>query len=136
MSEQSADLRSAPSDRIVRGTLLFLLGVPLLVLMYLGSFSRFLADDYCTNATLVGRGFLGSQAYWYLSWSGRYSFTSLKHNTHSRVTSSNFVEPQSQPGIGWGIRKNCSRLCCVNSPTPKGSTILVPAGTFACKKSI
>ena len=49
--------------------------------MYLGSFSRFLADDYCTNSTLLNLGFFGSQAHWYLNWSGRYSFTLLVNLT-------------------------------------------------------
>ena len=32
-------------------------------------------DDYCTASILQTRGLLGAQAYWYVTWSGRYAFT-------------------------------------------------------------
>jgi hypothetical protein len=51
--------------------------LPLLVLAYLGLFTRYLADDYSTSGVLVNLGFWKAQAYWYQSWSGRYSFTFL-----------------------------------------------------------
>jgi hypothetical protein len=40
-----------------------------------GSFSRYIADDFCTASSLHRLGFLGSQAFWYETWSGRYAFT-------------------------------------------------------------
>lgn len=49
--------------------------IPLLIHMYLGTHSRFIADDYCTTGSLRALGFLESQAYWYSTWSGRYAFT-------------------------------------------------------------
>jgi hypothetical protein len=38
-------------------------------------YSRYMADDYCTAATLLDEGLWGSQVYWYTHWSGRYAFT-------------------------------------------------------------
>ena len=49
--------------------------VPLLGHAYLGTFSRYLADDYCTTGTLRELGFFASQLRWYRTWSGRFSFT-------------------------------------------------------------
>jgi len=49
--------------------------VPLAAHAYLGTFSRYLADDFCTASTLRRLGFAGSQSYWYTSWSGRFSST-------------------------------------------------------------
>lgn len=54
--------------------LAFLL-VPIAEYAYLGTFSRYIADDFCTAGTLRQLGFWDSQAWWYRSWSGRYSFT-------------------------------------------------------------
>lgn len=42
---------------------------------YAGIFARYLADDFCTAYELGRNGFLGSQKYWYVEWSGRYSST-------------------------------------------------------------
>jgi hypothetical protein len=44
---------------------------------YLGTFTRYMADDYCSAAALKTQGFWGAQAYWWLNWSGRYSFSFL-----------------------------------------------------------
>jgi type IV secretory pathway VirB2 component (pilin) len=46
----------------------------LLAHAYVGLFSRYWYDDFNTAAVLRERGFLGSQLYWYLNWSGRFSF--------------------------------------------------------------
>ncbi len=81
MSQSPSEARTTQWPGVVKGALLFLLSLPPLALMYLGSFSRFLADDYCTHGTLLGLGLLGSQAHWYLNWSGRYSFTLLVNLT-------------------------------------------------------
>lgn len=48
--------------------------VAILMHAYIGSFSRFLADDYCTSGELKNSGFWPSQKYWYTHWTGRYSF--------------------------------------------------------------
>jgi hypothetical protein len=54
---------------------LILLAVPIAAAAYVGTFSRYLADDFCTLGSLKDLGFLGSQAYWYMHWSGRFAFT-------------------------------------------------------------
>jgi hypothetical protein len=58
---------------IVVGLLILLL--PLALTAYVGLYSRYIADDFCTLGSLRQMGFWGSQAYWYRSWSGRYAFT-------------------------------------------------------------
>jgi hypothetical protein len=57
---------------LVAGTFALL---PLAAHAYLGTFSRYLADDFCTASSLRRLGFAASQAYWYETWSGRFSFT-------------------------------------------------------------
>jgi hypothetical protein len=52
-----------------------LLAIPLAAHVGVGWYSRYMADDYCTAGTLVRLGFWDSQAFWYMTWSGRYSFT-------------------------------------------------------------
>jgi hypothetical protein len=66
-------LDRANSITVVLATLLLL--VPLGLHAYIGLYSRYLADDYCTASTLRQLGFYGSQIDWYNNWSGRFSFT-------------------------------------------------------------
>lgn len=40
---------------------------------YLGSFSRFMADDYCSAAESLKFGVLRAAWFWYRTWTGRYS---------------------------------------------------------------
>ncbi|MDO9088083.1 MAG: DUF6056 family protein [Anaerolineaceae bacterium] len=42
---------------------------------YIGSFSRYIADDYCTSGKLATLGFWPAQSFWYNNWTGRVSFT-------------------------------------------------------------
>jgi hypothetical protein len=63
-----------PLGRISHFLLLALLSAPLAAHAYVGSFMRYMADDYCTAGILSDRGLLGSQVYWYTVWSGRYAF--------------------------------------------------------------
>jgi hypothetical protein len=42
---------------------------------FIGSFSRYIADDFCTAGKLRSLGFWEAQTFWYENWSGRYSFT-------------------------------------------------------------
>jgi hypothetical protein len=51
--------------------------VPLGAHAYVGWFSRYASDDYCTAAVTLEQGFLAAQSYWYNAWSGRYTFTAL-----------------------------------------------------------
>ena len=49
--------------------------VPAVSHAYVGWFSRYMADDYCTVGVLRDTGFTQSQVYWYTNWSGRFAFT-------------------------------------------------------------
>jgi len=49
------------------------LGLGLAGYAYLGSFTRMLADDFCSAYYANRLGLLRSVWYWYISWSGRYS---------------------------------------------------------------
>ena len=51
------------------------LAVPLAAYAYLGLFSRYAADDYCTAGQVVTRGLLGLELQLYEAWSGRFAFT-------------------------------------------------------------
>jgi len=42
---------------------------------YIGSFSRYVADDYCTAGKLNTLGFWETQSFWFNNWTGRFSFT-------------------------------------------------------------
>ena len=49
--------------------------IPIVTHAYVGWFSRYMADDYCTVGVLGDSGFTQSQVYWYTRWSGRFAFT-------------------------------------------------------------
>jgi hypothetical protein len=51
------------------------LAVPLLVYAWIGSYSRYTADDYCWAGVLRQEGFLRAQAWWYDGFSPRFAFT-------------------------------------------------------------
>ncbi len=44
---------------------------------YLGSYSRFIADDYCSGAEAKRFGILRAAWFWYRTWNGRYSASLL-----------------------------------------------------------
>jgi hypothetical protein len=44
---------------------------------YMGTFSRYLADDYCTAGLLKQYGYWGSISNRFFTWDGRYSFSIL-----------------------------------------------------------
>jgi hypothetical protein len=54
-----------------------ILALPLVMVAWIGFYSRYVADDFWTAGYLRILGFWDAQRYWYLSWSGRYSFTFL-----------------------------------------------------------
>jgi hypothetical protein len=54
-----------------------LLALPLVLYAWIGFYSRYVADDFWTAGYLRQLGFWEAQRYWYLSFSGRYSFTFL-----------------------------------------------------------
>ncbi|HEX2906533.1 MAG TPA: DUF6056 family protein [Phototrophicaceae bacterium] len=47
--------------------------LPLLMMAYVGHYSRYLADDYCVASEALEKGIIESTRYWYNNWSGRYS---------------------------------------------------------------
>lgn len=49
--------------------------IAILVHGYIGSYSRYIADDYCTSGKLATLGFWPAQSFWYNNWTGRFSFT-------------------------------------------------------------
>jgi hypothetical protein len=73
-------LRTSPTHVLLA---ILLLLFPLGTYAYIGQFSRYLADDYCTASTLRHLGFFGSQIDWYNNWSGRFSFTFLINATQA-----------------------------------------------------
>lgn len=61
------------SRRIFLVLLLALFCAPLVTHIYLGSYSRFLSDDFCSAAIARSHGIIGGANYWYLNWRGRFS---------------------------------------------------------------
>ena len=53
--------------------LLALFCAPLAIHIYLGSFSRLMADEFCMSATAHSYGIIRGALYWYFSWTGRFS---------------------------------------------------------------
>jgi hypothetical protein len=49
---------------------------------FLGTYSRYLADDFCTAGDVARLGFWGAQANLYQTWSGRFSFSFVVALTH------------------------------------------------------
>lgn len=52
--------------------------LPLLAMGYLGQYSRYIADDYCTTAIALAEGIFGSMAWWYTNWAGQFTNWMLK----------------------------------------------------------
>ena len=69
-------------DRLLALLVLVPAWAPLAGHLFLGTFSRYIADDFCTAAHLRRFGFWDSQIAWYLGWSGRFAFTFLVNVTH------------------------------------------------------
>lgn len=61
------------SRRIFFWLLLALFCAPLVIHVYLGSYSRFIADDFCSSAVAHSQGIFRGSIYWYLTWNGRFS---------------------------------------------------------------
>jgi hypothetical protein len=61
--------------RLLFYALLLVMLSSLALFAYLGTFTRYMADDYCSAAALKNDGFWGAQSYWWQNWSGRYSFS-------------------------------------------------------------
>ncbi len=61
------------SRRIFLWLLLALFCAPLAIHIYLGSYSRFIADDFCSSAVARSQGIFRGSLYWYINWNGRFS---------------------------------------------------------------
>jgi len=61
--------------KILLSVVVVVLFVPLLAHALLGSYTRYIADDWCTAASVLSQGLARAQYTWYMNWSGRYSFT-------------------------------------------------------------
>lgn len=68
------DHKSRATTVVFFTVLLFMLAT-LMLYAYLGTFTRYMADDYTSASVLKKEGFWGAQLYWWQNWSGRYSFT-------------------------------------------------------------
>lgn len=66
-----------PWSRLVVLLMLVFMLAALGLYAYLGTFTRYMADDYFTAASVKNEGFWGAQVFWWQNWSGRYSFTFL-----------------------------------------------------------
>jgi hypothetical protein len=74
LTSQKASNRLTPWNLLLISAILALL-VPLLAHAILGSYTRYIADDWCTAATVHSQGLIQAQCTWYMNWSGRYTFT-------------------------------------------------------------
>ena len=53
--------------------ILALFCAPLATHIYIGSYARFMADDFCFSATTHAYGVIRGALWWYLNWTGRYT---------------------------------------------------------------
>jgi hypothetical protein len=63
--------------KALSGVLLGCLLMPLVTHVYLGSYSRFIADDFCSAAITKSKGIWGRSVFEYLNWTGRFSVIPL-----------------------------------------------------------
>jgi len=74
----------------------------LLAHAYVGLFTRYWYDDFCTAASLREKGFIGFQRFWYVTWSGRFSY-------HLLVSLTELIGPSVVPFLpafaltGWAV---------------------------------
>lgn len=73
MTHSVHDSKVRDSRRIFLFLLLALFCAPLVIHIYLGSYSRFLSDDFCSAAIARSQGIIRGANYWYLNWRGRFS---------------------------------------------------------------
>lgn len=59
--------------RILLLFLLALFSIPLATHIYLGSYSRLLADDFCSAAVANSQGIVRGSLWWYMNWTGRFA---------------------------------------------------------------
>src|SRR5215217_6809882 len=68
---------SKSGARLIEWLLAAALVLALIAYAYLGSYSRYMADDYSALRAVSTRGFVGAQIRWYQAWTGRFSYTFL-----------------------------------------------------------
>ena len=61
-------------QQIFLWAIVFILSLALVGIAYLGIFTRFLADDFCTAGSVIQLGLGGMLSQWYYNWTGRFSF--------------------------------------------------------------
>src|SRR5215217_7858327 len=59
------------TDRLLAGSFI----LALTAYAYLGSFSRYMADDYTMARMVKTHGLVGAQVSWYFGWTGRFTFS-------------------------------------------------------------
>ena len=64
-------------QKIIGIILLVCLLAPLLAYAYIGTYSRFMADDYGSATIARSKGIIGGVIFWYQTWNGRYSASYL-----------------------------------------------------------
>jgi hypothetical protein len=75
--EQAAQHRRVLKDRLSASILLIIFHVPLVSQVYLCSFSRMVADDYCSASAVIDNGLIQALHLQYITWSGRFSASFL-----------------------------------------------------------
>src|SRR5579884_3359032 len=139
-----------PCTRVTRARLLTLplgvlaaaLLVPLGVNAFIGWFSRYQSDDFCTASIAATRSFFDAQAYWYTAWSGRFTFTALVTGAEDIGSWTPRVLPAvlllAWIGVGWWALLPIGRH--LGWPRPPLATPLVseliPFATLAAAPSV
>ena len=68
---------SKSATRFTQWLLVASVFLALIAYVYLGSYSRYMADDYSVLKPIQTHGFIGAQIKWYQAWTGRFSYTFL-----------------------------------------------------------
>src|SRR5262245_4394231 len=67
-----------PTRKLLESVLLVCFLAPIAVLGYIGQYSRYLADDYCTASRAMTDGVIGSMLWWYNNWAGQFTNWTVK----------------------------------------------------------
>ena len=86
---------SKNAARVIDWLLALSFALALSAYAYLGSYSRYMADDYTALTAVRMHGFLGVQITWYRAWTGRFAFTFV----NSLVALLGPVTPRLMPGL-------------------------------------
>jgi hypothetical protein len=66
-------MTQAPKRNLLQAALIACFLAPLVVQAYVGQFSRYLADDYCTAGRALSTGVVASALWWYNNWAGQFT---------------------------------------------------------------